>query len=87
MDTYWAETPKQFYKRIKVYKEMQEEEVKKMDIFNHNLGWYVSYAFNNPENYPKKAFSQQEKVQSQEDFKNYMRNLSKMNKRKNGHNS
>lgn len=31
-----------------------------MDINNHNLGMYVSIAFNSPQKYPKKPFLQQQ---------------------------
>lgn len=39
-----------------MYKYKKENELQEQDFLNHLLGQYITYAFNNPKKYPKKAY-------------------------------
>jgi len=59
LEEFWTESPKQFEKRVKVYKELEKKRVMENDINNYNLGRYLIYAFNDPKKYPKKPVLQE----------------------------
>ena len=54
---FWSLNPKQYEKHIKVFKEKEENRLKETDTLNYILGKYVAYAMNDPKNYPKKPFT------------------------------
>lgn len=63
MNYFWTLTPKQFQKHIKVFNTKEKQRAEEIDIFNHILGQYISYAFNDPAKYPKKPFLMQKKTE------------------------
>lgn len=53
---FWSLTPKQFQNHIKAYYEREKNRIIEKDMLNHLLGKYITIAFNDPKNYPKKSF-------------------------------
>ncbi len=56
LEYFWRLNPKQFNKHIKAWTENEEDRMREKDIQNWILGKYITYAFNDPKHYPKKAF-------------------------------
>ena len=56
---FWSLDVKQYIKHIKVFNEKEKQRIKETDELNYVLGKYIAYAFNDPKNYPKKPFTEQ----------------------------
>ena len=57
---FWSLNPKQFNKYVKVHNEQLNEKFKENDLLNYMLGKYVAFAFNDPKQYPKKPFTEED---------------------------
>ena len=57
---FWSLSPRQFSKYLKAYAEKEKNRVIEIDMLNYLLGKYVAIAFNDPKNYPKKSFLNEE---------------------------
>lgn len=55
---FWSLTPKQWAKYVKVFNEKEKQRLKEKDTFNYMLGKYISWAVNDPKNYPNKPFTE-----------------------------
>ncbi len=65
---FWSLNPKQFEKYIKIYEKKEKNRIIEKDMFNHMLGKYISFAFNDPKHYPDKNFlSIEEKIEMTDD--------------------
>lgn len=53
---FWSLTPKQFEKHLEMFNENEKKRVTEIDMLNHLLGKYISFAFHEPKNYPNKSF-------------------------------
>jgi hypothetical protein len=83
-------TPRQFTKHISVYKKKQRERVSEVDTLNHALGQYIGIAINDPKKYPKKPYSNEQKIDtlkpmSDEQMERFAKRFTnKLNKQNNG---
>lgn len=57
---FWSLNPKQWAKHIKVFNHKEQQRLKEKDLFNHMLGKYVAWAFNDPKHYPTKPFTEKD---------------------------
>ena len=58
---FWSLNPKQFNKYVKIFNEQQFEKFKEKDLLNYILGKYIAFAFNDPKEYPRKPFTEEDK--------------------------
>ena len=60
LNYFWSLTPKQYEKYVENYRKKEKDKMQITDYLNHLLGQYISYAFNNPKEYPKKPYLHEE---------------------------
>lgn len=63
LNYFWNLTPNQYTKYVETYRKKSKERLQEKDYLNHLLGQYISYAFNNPKEYPKKPYLYEETKQ------------------------
>lgn len=61
LNYFWSLNPKQWEKHVKVYTEKEKNRLKEIDALNHILGKYIGFAVNDPKNYPKHPFTDNQK--------------------------
>lgn len=57
LDYYWSLNPKQYKKHQEAYQRRIDDEIKRQDLLNYALGRYISFAFHEPNKYPRKPFT------------------------------
>ncbi len=65
LNYFWSLNLKQYEKHRKAYIKVQEEELKKQDALNWVLGKYISFSFHEPNKYPRKPFTKEDKQENQ----------------------
>ena len=57
---FWSLDVKQYAKHVRIYNQKEKERLKEQDYMNHLLGKYISFAVNEPSQYPNKPFLAEE---------------------------
>lgn len=57
LNYFWSLDVKQYSKHIKAFNRKEKDRIKQLDELNYSLGQYISFAFNDPKNYPRKPFT------------------------------
>lgn len=58
LDYFWSLNPKQWAKHVEIFSKKEQQRLRETDLFNHMLGKYIAYAFNDPKRYPDKPFTE-----------------------------